>query len=128
MARRGILDRGPEMRIQDVLPVVLSVVVIVLVAILEKQSKLSAAITATMPLSATLALWIVYASGDGDRVTMAEFSQGLLLGALPSVGFLVAVWFASRAGVKLVPMILIGYAIWGIGVGMILVAKKILGQ
>jgi hypothetical protein len=114
------------MRTQDVLPVVLSMVIIGLVAILEKQSKLVAAITATMPLTATLALWIVYASGEGDRATMAEFSQGLLLGVLPSIGFLVSVWLASRAGLKLVPMILIGYAVWGIGVCAILVTRKLL--
>jgi hypothetical protein len=114
------------MRTQDVLPVVLSMVIIVLVAILEKQSKLVAAITATMPLAATLALWIVYSSGEGERAPLEEFSQGLLLGVLPSIGFLVAVWFAARAGLKLVPMILIGYAVWGIGVCAILVTKRLL--
>jgi hypothetical protein len=116
------------MRAQDVLPVVLSMVVIALVAILQKQSKLVAAFTATMPLNAVLALWIVYAAGDGDRAAMAEFSQGLLLGVLPSIGFLVSVWFTSRAGLKLVPMILIGYAVWGIGVCAILVARKLLAS
>ena len=126
MAKSGVVEQGPKMKIQDVLPVVLSMVVIVLVAILQKQSRLVAAITATMPLNATLALWVVYASGEGDRATMAEFSQGLLIGVLPSIGFLVSVWFSTRAGLKLVPMILIGYAVWGIGVCAILAARKLL--
>ena len=48
------------MKLQDAVPVLLSTLIIVLVAILEKQSKLFAALTATMPLNAPLALWIVY--------------------------------------------------------------------
>ena len=39
------------MKTQDILPVVLSVAVILLVAVFEKQSKLFAALTATMPLA-----------------------------------------------------------------------------
>ena len=58
------------MKTQDILPVLLSIVVIILVAVLEKQSKFAAAITATMPIGATLALWIVYSANDGDRGTM----------------------------------------------------------
>jgi hypothetical protein len=49
------------MKWQDVLPILASIVVIILVAIFERQSKLVAAITATMPLTAPLALWVVYA-------------------------------------------------------------------
>jgi uncharacterized membrane protein (GlpM family) len=115
------------MKIQDVLPVMVSVVVIVLVAILEKQSKLVAAITATMPLAATLALWIVYSSNEGEQAKVMEFSRGLVLGVLPSIGFLIAVWFAARAGLRLVPMLLVGYAVWGVGVGVILVGRRLLG-
>ena len=43
------------MKTQDILPVILSIVVIILVAVFEKQSKLFAALTATMPLTAPLA-------------------------------------------------------------------------
>ena len=39
------------MKTQDILPVVLSIIVILLVAVVEKQSKLFAALTATMPLA-----------------------------------------------------------------------------
>ena len=44
------------MKSQDIIPVVLSIVVILLVAVVEKQSKLFAALTATMPLAAPLGL------------------------------------------------------------------------
>src|SRR5512138_2282979 len=107
------------MKTQSILPVILSIVIIILVAILEKQSKLFAALAATMPLGAPLALWIVYSSNSGDKSAVSQFSLGLLLGLLPTLAFLVAVWFAARAGMKLLPMILTGYGVWAIGVALL---------
>lgn len=121
------LNKGVVMKSQDVVPVVVSIAVIILVAVLEKQSKLVAAITATMPLTAPLALWIVYSSVGGERKAVTEFSFGLLLGIIPTVAFLAAVWLASRAGLKLGPMILVGYGVWGIGLTIIVVVRKVLG-
>ena len=77
------------MKSQDIVPVVLSIVVIILVAILEKQSKLFAALTATMPLTAPLALWIVYSSNAGNKEVVSQFSLSLLLGLIPTLAFLI---------------------------------------
>lgn len=71
------------MKSQDIVPVVLSIIVIVLVAVLEKQSKLFAALTATMPLATPLALWIVYSSNAGNKEVVSQFSLSLLLGLSP---------------------------------------------
>lgn len=115
------------MKTQDILPVVLSIVVIILVAVIEKQSKLAAAVTATMPIGATLALWIVYASNDGEQKTMEQFSTGLFIGIIPSIAFLIAAWFSARAGLKLGPMLLVGYIVWGVVLGLVLLLRRILG-
>lgn len=115
------------MKTQDVLPVLLSIVVIILVAVLEKQSKFAAAITATMPIGATLAIWIVYAANSGDQETMKDFSKGLLFGIIPTIGFLFAVWFASRAGLKLVPLLMVGYVVWGVLLGVIVMLRRSIG-
>ena len=115
------------MKTQDILPVLLSMVVIILVAVLEKQSKFAAAITATMPIGATLAIWIVYSANSGDQETMQDFSVGLLMGIIPSIGFLFAAWLAFRAGLKLMPMLLVGYAVWGTLLGLIILLRKIIG-
>ena len=116
-----------SLKIQDILPVLLSIVVIILVAILEKQSKFAAAITATMPIGATLAIWIVYSANSGDQETLKEFSSSLLLGIIPSIGFLFAAWFGSRAGLKLVPLLLVGFAVWGALLGTIVVIRRLTG-
>jgi hypothetical protein len=115
------------LKLQNILPVVASIAIIILVAIIEKQSKFAAAITAVMPIGAPLALWIVYAANDEDSQGMLEFSQGMLMGILPTLGFLIASWLAIRAGLKLIPVLIIGYVVWGIGVGLTSLLKRIIG-
>jgi uncharacterized membrane protein (GlpM family) len=122
----NLTNRSTALKIQDILPVVASVVIIVLVAVVEKQSKFAAAITAVMPIGATLSLWIVYTANDGDRQALADFGQGLVLGILPTLGFLLVVWLATRSGWKLLPMLLLGYAVWGVGVGLTLFLRRVL--
>jgi hypothetical protein len=115
------------MKTQDILPVLLSIAVIILVAILEKQSKLIAALTATMPLAAPLALWIVYSSNDGDKTAVTQFSLGLVFGLLPTLAFLVTVWLAARAGMKLAPMLATGYGVWALGATILYLFRSVLG-
>jgi hypothetical protein len=115
------------MKSQDVIPVVLSILVILAVAVLEKQSKLFAALTATMPLAIPLALWIVYSSNAGDKQVVSQFSLSLLLGFFPTLAFLITIWLAARAGMKLVPMILTGYSVWGAGALILYLLRNILG-
>jgi hypothetical protein len=115
------------MKSQDIIPVVLSIVVIILVAVLEKQSKLFAALAATMPLGAPLALWIVYSSNSGSKEAVSQFSLSLVLSLLPTLAFLIAVWFAARSGMKLVPMLLTGYGVWGTGALVLYLLRSTLG-
>jgi hypothetical protein len=102
------------------------ITVIILIAVIEKQSKFFAAITATMPLTAALGLWIVYSSSSGDSRSVSEFSQGLVLAIIPTLGFLVSVWLLSRAGYKLLPMLAIGYCVWAVGLIVLVSIRRIL--
>lgn len=115
------------MKLQDVVPVLLSILVIVLVAVLEKQSKLFAALTATMPLTTPLALWIVYSSNAGEKAAVTQFSLNLLLGIIPSLAFLVTVWLGARAGLKLMPMLLTGYGVWAAGAALLYLLRNTIG-
>ncbi|MBC8336995.1 MAG: hypothetical protein H8E29_17200 [Anaerolineales bacterium] len=115
------------MKSQDILPVILSVVIIIIVAILEKQSKVIAAITATMPLTAALALWIVYTSASGDKTATSQFSLSMIFGFIPTFFFMVAAWIASRAGMKLSGILLSGYGVWAIGAVSVFLLRKTLG-
>jgi hypothetical protein len=115
------------MKFQQILPVVVSILVIILVAVLQRHSRSLAAITATMPVNIPLSLWIVYALSEGDRPTIAQYTSGMLVGIVPTVGFLIAVWFASRLGFKLLPMILFGYTAWMVVLLGVIGIRKILG-
>lgn len=115
------------MKTQEILPVLLSIVVIILVSILEKQSKLFAALAATMPLATPLALWIVFSANAGDKTAVSQFSLSLLLGIVPTIAFLVTVWLAARSGMKLAPMILSGYGVWAVGAAILYFLRNALG-
>ena len=114
------------MKAQDIIPVILSIMVIILVAIIEKQSKLIAALTATMPLATPLALWIVYSAHSGNKAVVSQFSLSLLLGLFPTLAFLITVWLAARAGMKLGPMILSGYGVWAAGATILYLLRNTL--
>jgi hypothetical protein len=101
------------MKWNEIAPVMISVTVIILVAVLQRQSKLIAGVTATMPVTIPLALWIVYSSNHGDQAAVAQFTQSLVTGIIPTAAFVATIWLASRAGMKLLPMIGLGYTVWG---------------
>jgi hypothetical protein len=115
------------MKFNEIAPVVVSVLIIVGVAVLEKQSKLVAAVTATMPIKVPLSLWVVYAASNQQQESIQGFSKGLMVSIVPTLGFIVAAWLAARAGMDLIPVILIGYAVWGVGVGLTFLLRPILG-
>jgi len=121
------MERHMPFKLQDVLPVILSMVIIIIVAILEKQSKLFAAITATMPLTIPLALWIVYSSSGGDKAAVTQFTQSLALSLIPTLLFAITIWLAARSGLKLVPIIASGYVVWAAGAGLLVILRKYLG-
>ena len=114
------------MKWQEVLPVIISMGVIILVAVLQRQSKLIAAVTATMPVTIPLALWIVYSSSQGDQQAVEKFSQSLVLGIIPTAAFAVALWITARLGLKLVPMIVVAYAVWAGTLAVVLGLRRLL--
>lgn len=115
------------MKWTEVVPVAISVAVIILVAVVEKQSKLIAAVTATMPLTIPLALWIVYSSAQGDRVAVERFTYSMVYGIIPTLAFAVAVWLGARAGLKLAPMIVLGYSVWAVTLLALLGIRRLMG-
>lgn len=109
------------------LPVVISIVVILLVAVLRHISKELAAITATMPLNIPLALWIVSSGPDSTQEQLIRFNQSLFAGLLATLVFMLVTLIALRAGWSLLPVLAAGYAAWGLTLGLILLAGRIIG-
>jgi hypothetical protein len=116
-----------EIAWQKILPVIVSIIIIVTIAVLREYSKTLAAIASTMPINIPLGMWIVAAGGDGDKAVMQQFTGALFINIWPTIGFLLVVWLAARAGWGLVPMIAAGYIAWGIGLGVILLLRQMAG-
>lgn len=111
---------------RNVLPVLISIGVILVVAVLRNTNRTLAAITATMPINIPLALWIVYSATPNDKAGMMSFTEGLIIGLIPTFAFLVVVWLAARAELGLPAMLASGYAAWGICLGMLLLLQHVL--
>ncbi len=69
------------------IPVILSVLVIILVAIVQERPRYLAAIIAAMPLTAPLAMWIEFSASEGDQQQTADFAGSMVLGFAASLVF-----------------------------------------
>jgi hypothetical protein len=58
---------------------------------------------------------------------MGEFTRNLLIGVIPTLGFLVAVWLAARAGLHFIPILLYGYAAWAVILLLMVGVRRLLG-
>jgi uncharacterized membrane protein (GlpM family) len=100
------------MSTDKVIPVLLSIVIIVLVAVVQEKSRTLAAIIATMPLTAPLAMWVVFSSTNGDHIKTSEFVGSMVSGVLATFMFIVACWLALRQRWPLPIVLLAGGAAW----------------
>lgn len=103
---------------RQVLPVVISVLVIIGMAVLRAHSKTLAAITVTMPLNIPLAVWIIYSSEHSTPAQMSTFTSSLLVGLGATVIFTIVLWLAAKAGFGLVPMLGAAYLAWAATLGV----------
>jgi hypothetical protein len=108
-----------------VLPVLVSIGIIILIAILREYSKTLAAIASTMPINIPLALWIIYGA-EGQRALPA-FAQSLFFNIWPTLVFLLIAWLGARAGWSLPGIIGAGYVGWAAGLGAVLLVRGLLG-
>lgn len=113
---------------QRVLPVLFSICIIILIAVLRNYSKTLAAITATMPINMPLAIWILSSGTNVSQATMVQFIETLIVGLIPTFVFLIFVYIAARAGYTVVPMLGLGYVGWAISLGILLFIQAQLGR
>lgn len=108
---------------QRTLPVIVSILIIIAIAVLRQYSRMIAAIVAVMPINVPLGMWIIYSGEEDSQAALEEFSGALFINIIPTMVFLVIAWQATRIGWGLVPTIAAGYAAWAIGIGVILLLR-----
>ena len=107
-----------------ILPVIVSIIIIISIAVLRQYSRTLAAVASVMPINIPLGMWIVYAGEQGNRQkALAEFSAAMVPGIIPTLIFLLVVWQTTRIGWELLPSIGIGYLAWAIGLGVVLLVR-----
>jgi hypothetical protein len=116
-----------EITWQRVLPVIVSILLIITVAILRQYSKSLAAVLVTMPLNITLGLWVVFAGEENNPIARAEFAQNLLVNIFPTIIFLIVVFIVMRAGWTIASTLVVGYAAWGISLLLLLGLRRLVG-
>jgi len=92
--------------------VLLSVLIVVLVAVIQERSRHLAAIIATMPLTAPLAMWIVFSGSRGDQRQTADFVGSMLAGFVGSLVFALACWLGFRREWGFLTTLGVGAAAW----------------
>lgn len=100
------------MSLQRALPVVVSILIILAVAVLRDRSRTLAAILAVMPINIPLALWVIAGGSDGDPRVLSETIRSMFFGLLPGLVWLGVVLWAVRAGWAILPAIVAGYVVW----------------
>jgi uncharacterized membrane protein (GlpM family) len=95
------------------LPVVVSVVIIVLVAVVQERARHVAAIVAMLPLTAPLAAWIVYSASGGDHQQTAQFVRSMLAASIANVVFIVVCWYGLRQEWPFALALIGAFAVWG---------------
>ncbi len=100
------------MSLQRALPVVVSILIILAVALLRDRSRTLAAILAVMPINIPLALWVIASGSDGDPKLLSDAIRSMFIGLLPGLVWLGVVLWAVRAGWPILPAIGAGYAVW----------------
>ena len=113
--------------LRQILPVAVSIIIIIAVALLRNYSRTLAAVFATMPVNLPLALWIFYNAEGSNQPAMTAFASSLVIGIFPTVSFVVVAWLAFRAGWTLIPAIVSGYAAYGLFLGVLILIRGGLG-
>jgi uncharacterized membrane protein (GlpM family) len=97
---------------QRIVPVIASVLVIIFVAVAQERSRYLAAIVAAMPLTAPLAMWVVFSATQGDYQQTAYFVRSMVFGLAATLIFIIACWFALRQRWSFPLTLIFGYGVW----------------
>ena len=110
---------------EKIVPVAISVVILVLVAVLQDRSREMAAIAAVMPLTMPLAAWIVFSGSGGNHQQTADFVRSMLSAYLPTLVFIGALWYGLRHAWPFPVVIVVAFAVWAGLVGLPYLVRRL---
>ncbi len=111
---------------QRVAPVLVSIGIIILVAIVRTYSRALTVILATMPINIPLAMYIISSGNPEDKEGFADLVGGLIIGLIPTFFFLFIAYFAARAGWDIWQILIAGYIGWAVCLIIVLLAQRLI--
>jgi hypothetical protein len=102
---------------QRTLPVLTSIALILVVAVLRDRSRTLAAILATMPINIPLALWVISSGSDNDPQVLSDTIRTMFIGLIPGFVWLGIVLWLTRLGWTIFPAMGVGYVAWALLIG-----------
>jgi hypothetical protein len=105
------------MNLQKSLPVISSILIILVVALLRDRSKTLATIFATMPINMPLALWVLASGGPENSDALTTYVRSFIIGLVPAFIWLGLVYAGLKLGWGLLGAIAGGYAVWAVLIG-----------
>ena len=78
-----------------------------------------------MPLTAPLAMWIVFSASRGDQRQTADFVGSMVLGSIASLVFVVACWIGLRQPWGFLVTLAFASAVWLL---LVLIAPRFIGS
>jgi hypothetical protein len=114
------------MGLEKALPVLASVIIIVLVAVVQERSRDLAAIMATLPLTAPLAAWIVFSASGGDHTHTAQFVRSMLAASIATVLFVLVCWYGLEQRWPFPVVMLVAFAAWSVLVAAPYLVRRLL--
>jgi hypothetical protein len=102
------------MSLQKSIPVITSIALILLVAVLRDRSRTWAAILATMPLNIPLAIWVIASGSENDPAIVGDTLHSIIIGMLAGVVWMAVVYGLVRAGWGVALAIGGGYVVWAV--------------
>ncbi|MBW4437384.1 MAG: hypothetical protein KME04_09640 [Pleurocapsa minor GSE-CHR-MK-17-07R] len=115
---------------QRVLPVLVSIAILIVVAIVRSTSRTAAVILATMPINIPLAMYVITNGGAlseaSDRQAFVDFLGGAIIGLIPTFLFMVVAYVTARAGWGFWQVIGAGYLAWGVCLVLVLGIQALL--
>ncbi|MGJ3237723.1 MAG: hypothetical protein ACFE0Q_03355 [Anaerolineae bacterium] len=112
---------------EKVLPVLVSIVLIIAIAVISEYSKTLAAITAVMPIGIPLGMWVAVAGQPQPDQFLRDFSALIALNMIPTLFFIAAAWWIARSGYGLWPTLIGGYLVWALALLILLGVRQLFG-
>ena len=106
------------MSTQRIYQLLISCGVLTALAFISERSHVLASVVSVMPMNITFALWFISTRSDSSAALSADFGRMVTFGLFPTMLFTLVCWFGFRQGWPFGRVVVFGYAIWLVAMGI----------